>query len=470
MRTRLAGSAVLLSCLALAAPAGAAPWAKVTSVGTTTPADQVAVLFNSDASTSVAWNARTSPSTQSLFVTKVSSAGKVGATATVAQDWATLANPALAAGPAGVGTRVFFGGIHTTVTGDPNSDLNDAVSTDGGASWAVEPASIVAPGDQAYGSPVAAVYTAAGGFKQAWAATLGLFTHADVSAATPTVAHPSAPSPYDVGMSTDGGLNLAWYSNNAAAPGVYELDLALDGSESTAPALMPGTSGMTFGMSARTPIVALDGGEKWIAYPTGTSRLDRIRVWRVPGKAKPGLSAVLGRTSTNSYATITNTANGRLWVSWTDIVDGAATTYARRSNLDLTAWGATVEAGAPKHATSAYAVDGTPVENGELNLFASFSVGAAPGTATYVTHVLPGLSLARDSGSLTDGKEHTLRFEVTDAGDPVAKATVKLGGESATTNSHGVAELEVTGHGSKMTAKASALRYVGADLDLKVHH
>jgi|GEM_PF-3034503 len=469
MRKLLVGSAVLLSGLALAAPAGAAPWAKVTSDGMT-PADQVAVLANPDTSTSVAWNARTSPSTQSLFVTKVSSSGKVGATATVAQDWATLANPALAAGPAGVGSRVFFGGLHTTDTADPNNELNDAVSMDGGASWAVEPASIVGPGDQAYGSPVAAVYTAAGGFKQAWAATLGLFTHADVSPATPTLPHPSAPSPYDVGMATDGGLNLAWYSNNAAAPGVYEMDTALDGSESSAPTLMPGTAGMTFGMSARTPIVALENGEKWLAYPTGTSRLDRIRVWRVPGKGRPGLSTVVGRSSTNSYATITSTANGRLWVSWTDVVDGAARTFARRSNLQRTQWGATVATGAPKQASSAYALDATPVENGELNLFGSFTIAAGPSTATYVTHVLPGLSLARVSGSLADGRERTLRFEVTDAGEPLAKAAVKLGGESAATNSKGIAELTVTGHGSKMTAKASALRYVGADLDLKVRH
>ena len=73
-----------------------------------------------------------------------------------AQDWAALSNPSLAAGPPVVGTRVFFGGLHTTDTSDPNNELNDALSTDGGATWTVDPASIVAPGDQAYGSSVAA--------------------------------------------------------------------------------------------------------------------------------------------------------------------------------------------------------------------------------------------------------------------------------------------------------------------------
>jgi hypothetical protein len=468
MRSHLAVPVALLSCLAVAAPASAASWAKVTS-DTMTPADQVAVLANPDDSTSVAWNGRTSPGTQSLFVTKVSGTAKVGATATVASDWVTLSNPALAAGPAGAGTRVFFGGMHTTTTGDPNSDLNDAVSNDGGATWAVDPASIVAPGNQAYGSPAAAVF-AGGGFQEAWAATLGLFTHNGLAPTTPTVTHGAtqAQSPYYAGLATDGNnLNLAWYSNHSGAAGVYEQDVAADGTEQSGPAVMPGTAGMTIGQSARTPIVSVSG-EKWLAYPTGTTKLDKIRVWRVAGGGKSAVSTTVGHSSTNSYATITSTADGRLWVAWTDITGGDATTYARRSNAKRTVWGETVEAGAPKNASGAYAVDGAATGGSELNLFTAFGIGTAQGTATYVTHVLPGLTLERDSGSLTKGDEHTLSFKVTDAGDPVAKATVKLGGDSATTNSKGIAELQVTGHGSKMTATATASHYTGTDLDLKV--
>jgi hypothetical protein len=152
MRTRLAVPAVLLAGLVMAAPAVAAPWSRVTAPDGT-PADQIGLEYNAGGTTSVAWTRRTSPSTQSLFVTRVAGS-RVGATTTVAAGWATLANPAVVRGGLTGQTRLFFGGMRTTDTADPNNELNSALSTDDGQTWVIDPASVVAPGTLAYGSPV----------------------------------------------------------------------------------------------------------------------------------------------------------------------------------------------------------------------------------------------------------------------------------------------------------------------------
>ncbi len=466
MRSRLVVPAVLLAGLTLAAPAAAAPWARVTTPDGTS-AEQVGLAYNRDASTSVAWTRRTTPSTQSLFVTRVAGS-KVGATGTVAAEWATLANPAIVRGGLTGTTRLFFGGIHTTDSSDPNNELNSASSTDDGKTWTVDPASIVAPGTLSYGSAVSAAFNGAAGFQQAWASTLGLYTHAGLSADVPVLPHPSAPNAYDPGLASGSDLGMAWYSNNSAAPGVYAVRMSLDGTETSAPVRMPQTGGMTFGMSARTPITLRDGGvnaqDYYVAYPTGTSLLNKIRVWKVGSP-----SAVrVGRSSVNSYATVTVTPQGRLWVSWTDRIDGDAVVFARRSNPGVTRWGAVVEAGAPTGAQSAYAVDGMSDEASQLDLYTSFSLGTSENTATYVRHVLPGLTLARVSGRLDDAEANTITFKVTDAGDAVQGARVRLGGESAATNKLGFARIVVKGRGSSMTARATASDYVAAEVDLRV--
>jgi hypothetical protein len=466
MRTRLAVPAVLLAGLALAAPAVAAPWSRVTTPDGTS-ADQVGLAYNTDASTSVAWTRRTSPTTQSLFVTRVTNS-RPGPTSTVAADWATLANPAIVRGELTGQTRVFFGGRHSTDETDPYVEQNSAVSTDDGRTWALEAASTVAPGTLAYGSPMAATFNGAAGFQTAWASTLGLFTHTGIDQNVPVVPHPSAPSAYDPGLAPGSVLGLAWYSNDSAAPGVYAVRLDQGGGEQSAPMRMPGTDRMTFGMSARTPITLRDGGgvrqDHYVAYPTGTSLLNRIRVWKVGSSSAP----VVGRSSVNSYATVTITPRGRLWVAWTDRIDGDAKVFARRSNPDVTKWGAIVEAGAPRGAQSAYAIDGMANESNELDAYTSFSIGESENTATYVTHVLPGLTLARLSGRLDDDEENTIRFKVTDAGDPVEGARVRIGGKRATTDEDGIAEIEVRGRGTKMKARATMERYVKAELELRV--
>jgi hypothetical protein len=63
------------------------------------------------------------------------------------------------------------------------------------------------------------------------------------------------------------------------------------------------------------------------------------------------------------------------------------------------------------------------------------------------TQALRTLSVAGSPATVRRG--HSVRFTVTDAGDPVPGATVKFAGHTATTNASGKVTLGASGHGRK---------------------
>lgn len=472
MRPGHAVPLAVLAALGLAVPAvaGAAPWNRVTAPDGSS-IDQVSLVQTSNG-TMVAWQHPSGPSTTDLLVSKVD-AGKLVSTSTVVSGWAGIQNPAIVT--LGGVLRVFWGGQQTTNTDDPLQELNTASSADGGATWALQPTSVVEAGNQAYGSPVTAAAGEVGGLGvtlEAWAATLGLFTHRDLTTGVATVSHPVGNYAYNPGLAFGrDGFGFAWYSNAAGSLGVFAQIIDPDGADVTPVTQLPGTGDMTTGMLARTPIVGTDdqGAGFYVAYPTGNPTQNKIRVFGGIGTKGGVKSTLVGRADGNSYATLAYAPNGRLWVAWTSKdEDGNPVVIARRSNPERTEWGEPVVAGAPKGADSAYAVDASADEGSDLNLFANVSIGTAPTTATWVTRVEAGLTLTRVSGSLEKGDENTVTFKVTDAGDAVKGVKVKCGGDSGTTNKKGVVKLDVTGRGAQMTATAKDSDYTTDTLTLRV--
>jgi hypothetical protein len=429
----------------------------------------VGLVRTADGTLHVAWHVQSGADTFDLRHTSISPSGRVGLTSTIVAGWASLEDPALVGAPGGA-IRVLFGGIHTTDPADPNRDLNTALSTNGGASWMLEPGDAAAPGDAAFGSPVAA--TAAGAALlpyETWFTTLGVWVHAGLGPATPNYNYqtPLGCCGYDSNLASDaaGDVMLAWYSNATGHLGVYVQQVAADGSPSGAPANMPGTGNMSVGELGRTPLVARPGGGFYVAYATGYPALDRIRLWRVGSSHSTTIARVpaLGGTPT---AIVAATPDGRLWVIFKQDVNDRPHVFARRSNKSATSFGAVVDAGAPSGASSGYrlAADAT---DASLDLFGSFSLGTSPSTAIWYRRVLPGLTLAVYPGKLHRGKKTSVTFEVTDAGDPVKGAKVRAGGHSATTNSKGRATLElISRHALKATAADDG--YVAASVTLGV--
>jgi hypothetical protein len=445
--------------------ANAAGWARITSTEGGN-SDQIGLLRTADDVLHVAWHRRAGPNTEDLMHTAISAGGRVGATAPIATSWSGIGNPALVTAPGGI--RVFFGGIRTTNSGEPNQELNTALSANGGASWALQIGSVVPIGAQAYGYPVSAAVLPDGTPLEAWAGTLGTWAHADLSPSTPNWDYqaPLGPYGYDVAIAADaaGRAMLAWYSNATGHRGVFAQDVAADGSPIGSASNMPGTGNMAVGMNGRTPLVARSGGGFYVAYVTGYPALNRVRLWRVGGGAP-----VVAKTSriASSTATVAADAKGRLWVAWTNTVGSSPHVFARRSNRAASVLGAVVDAGRPSGAASIFRLDASATGTA-LDVFGNTSIGVSSTTATWYRRVFPGLTLLATPAKLHRGKTSGVTFKVLDAGDPVAGARVRAGGKAGTTNAKGKVTLTIVGRNRSVGATATAKGYVGARLGLRV--
>jgi hypothetical protein len=132
---------------------------------------------------------------------------------------------------------------------------------------------------------------------------------------------------------------------------------------------------------------------------------------------------------------------GRLWVFWKDV----GTIHASRSNKAATRWGRIVRVKAPSGSTTIYNLSGEG-SLGPLDLLAHVD----PPTSTLASwhqRILPGLAF-----TTTKSKGKTV-VKVTDAGEPVAGAKVKVKGDgSKTTGAGGTVSFDLPAGRYKISA------------------
>jgi hypothetical protein len=227
-----------------------------------------------------------------------------------------------------------------------------------------------------------------------------------------------------------------------------------DGSPAGPTMTMPGSQVMQGGGTvSRTPIVArAKSGGFYLGYALGYPTANQVRVWR----AGAGAARLLARTDANSQVTLAADPKGRIWAVWSDGTFGETHVLAARSNRDATRFGARVDAGAVRGAHSTYSVDASATA-GALDILALFGTGNTSGGATYVRRIKPGLTL---KARKHDGR---VTFTVTDAGDPVRGAKVRLKGNSGRTNGRG----RVTLDAKRGRAKATASGYARATVRVR---
>jgi hypothetical protein len=179
------------------------------------------------------------------------------------------------------------------------------------------------------------------------------------------------------------------------------------------------------------PVVARPasvGGGVYTAYATPKDR--SIVLWRV---GSPHVTLTITSKNGIGQVSMASGGRGRLWIFWRDGLTGHM--QATRTNIAATRIGA-IRSVAPPSGTTVYrsAGDGTP---GTLDL-----VTLVQGTrnAMISTQVLPGLSMSTRHAWR---RGHTYTVKVTDAGAPVAGASVHFAGRTARANRHGVAHLRV---------------------------
>jgi hypothetical protein len=481
MRRR--GAAVLSSVAVLAlagAPAALAGskghWTQITD-GTAANIDQVTLARTPDGVLHAAWS-RPSPSNpgggRDLLDLPISPSGGAGAPVVLATNWATIANPFLVP-TGGFGLDLFAGAMRSTNFNETVANLALFSSSNGGQSWSLDPTDLTNTG-AAYSSNVAAALGAGGTPFETWGSSSCLCVHTGTSESTGNSDFQQGLGDfgYEPGMAFDpatGQLVVAWYSNGTGHDGIYAAQVNQQTGGLAGPQLpMPGTGNLLDGpFGGRTPIVARAGGGLYIAYEAGYPAHTKVLLWRVGS----GSSLVLAQNPAEVRSVgIASTPSGRLWVFWSaSNGSGSPIVYARRSNPQATAWGATVAVKPPPGATTSWNLVG----NGQadaLDLVGSFSLGTSSAAASWHTQVLSGLAV---KASLTQLKAHAkhaqhVTFHVSDAGAPVVGATVRVGSVAGKTKGNGTVKLALGPftHKGTIECRASLNGYSAATLTLRV--
>jgi len=473
---RLAASAAATSLAAtatLGAGAGPAhatalgPWRQVANSGLQN-ISEAGLARTPDGVLHVAWASQQTPNSEGIFTLPIAANGSVGGTQTVTSGWASLEDPALGLTPSG-GLQAFFGGIQTTVTGAPNSDMNLETSTDGGNTWSLLTADVIAgPDDTAYASQTAVSNSLIGQASpfETWTGTSGVWVNAGIAGTTPDSnyqAQLGGCCGYYSSLASDaaGNTELAWYSNATGKLGIWAQGVAAGGSPIGSPLQMPGTANLGVGELQKTPLVARPQGGFYVVYPIGYPSFTGVELWKVGGGAiKVGGAAALNPTTASAAVD----QAGRVWVFWSRMVNDKPMLFATRSNPSVTRFGAVVAVGAPSKTGSTYALDGNAA-NGALDVVTTLNQTGSSQISIWTRHVYPGLSLGLSPAS---GRLHhavSVTASVTDAGVPVKGASVTLGGHTATTNAGGKATIHLQVSGTT-TARASRAGYVSASAAL----
>jgi hypothetical protein len=147
---------------------------------------------------------------------------------------------------------------------------------------------------------------------------------------------------------------------------------------------------------------------------------------------------------------------------WSEHRAGRIVVVARRSNPQVTAWGAEAVVPAAAGAETEYALDAAAPASalGPLDAFASFATGG--GVATYHTVISPAFGLSV-SGKISRRHGGKLKIVATDALAPLKGVHVSAGGHSGTTNAAGRLTLSIGPTAAKrLTVAATAAGYVAA--------
>ena len=455
MKTR--SLVIALAFVAAVAPgASGAPqgkWTQLTTGGGQSGTRNVGVARTSDGALHVVWQREPG----AVLHTSIAPSGRVGSATQIVTGWAGIGDADVAVGARGE-LLAFWAGARTTNTGEPLFGLNLATSTTGGTSWALTPASIFTGNFAHARTPNVAVVN--GVPIQTWYAVGEPFVHVGLDPNNPGVLH--APPGTNQSIAADpasGETWIAWCNGLTPTAGlgvwVERVDPAT-GAAAAAAVRVPGSFTRFQGAdahlcppAARTPLVARAGGGFFVATVTGYPTETDLIVWRI-GSARPVVVA-RSKDGLSEEVALAADPSGRIWVGWSDRApSGRPVVYFRRSNRAATAWGATVAVNAPAQSTDFANLD-LAAQTGRLDVVARFSTGTTPNL--FHTQVSPGLTLIAKGGKV-------VAFRVLDAGDPVAGATIKVGGRTLKTNAAGAASTDL--RPGRYKAVASKAGYVSA--------
>jgi len=429
---RLVRLTTLLAVLLAAGSAQAGPpgtWSRVTEP-LLRNIDQVGLARTADGILHVAWPKSLPGGPHEIWHTRIAASGIVGGSNLASGGWGSIGtDPDLVVMPDG-SLRLLFNAIGNSP--DQLGLLSATAPADGGT-WTphggrISPATTV----QAVGATLLADGTPI----VAYSSGFGLHSHSGLNSGDPDVAFAGSVSSkcclYNPDIATDesgGQAVVAFFSNRDGEACIYVQEL---GGPVT---LVDDAFGEFAGRKdfvspdQRMPIVARAGGGVYLAYCKGYPSCSAVRLWRALSEAGPVNVAKGGDIED---VNVSRGPEGRLWVMWWDA--GKDRIYATRTNKKATKPGPITTLKIPNGQDHVWKLFGEG-SAGPLDLLAS--VTDSGNVAYHHMQVLPVLSLSCKK----TGKGVTCT--VTDAGDSVAGAKVKVGSKTATTQANGKVSIDL---------------------------
>lgn len=410
----------LLLALGGAAHAGStSSWSRVTDTNLSS-IDETGLARTRDGVLHVVWPTKR-PGVEVLRQATIKPSGKVGAATTAVPNLRGLSNPDLVLSPDG-GLQLFYSAI---VPAPPGIRMSTAGAT--GTGWS-DPAKVSF--DDQGGEP-GATLDKGGTPIFAWSAGANTYFHVGTNPSEKDVVIGPAPlcCYYNPEVAVDqasGNAFVAYFSLVAKRAGIFVRQILPSlGPPRLAPrAVAPGGF---IAPDHRTPLVARAGGGVYLAYCSGYPSCTQVLLWRIGGAPR-----LIAKGPDIEDVNLTRGPDGRLWVIWQD--GTRRQFYAARTNKPATKVGAIVTVPPPPGTSAIWDVFGEG-SLGPLDLLAHVSTRGS--LATWHRQVLPGLSLS------CAARRKKVTCAVKDAGDPVARATVKVGGKTARTGARGTASTTV---------------------------
>lgn len=365
------------------------------------------------------------------YDTPVSVAGKVGGRTAVVSGWTSTAGPAALVMPDG-SLRAFVTGSIKPGDSGPAVGVHTLTAPASGGKWTLAPE--VWGGSLANQRDVNAVLGKDGEPVTAVGGGGAVFFRGVANDQAATILPPT-PYSYDPEVALDGGTGAIvglWFVDQGGKQGIVAQSVFPQGGQK----FLGKADGVTAGgISGR---IGAPGTYVVLATATGP------RFGRFGGSL--GLAA---KDTAVAVVDITAGPEGRLWLSW---LDRDGTLHAARTNKAVSKLGPVQAVKAPAGSPTAFELQGEG-SVGPLDAIARYRVGTQ--LAWWQTHVLPPLSIA---ASRTP--KGVVTVKVTDAGDGVKGATVRVAGRKQTTDAKGVATF--AGVKSAGAATASATGYASA--------
>lgn len=383
-------------------------------------------------------------------------------------DWRGLAQePTLV--PYRSKALVVFVGDRSAPGSDPYSKdcvYGDLSHASGTAPWTLQPWSLSAACGSGVGSAASGAHNVvAAAWPGGWAGGAGILYRVGTSASIPAsgtdghIALTQASAAH-VGVASDiagnGHFYVAWDQVfSSSRDGYYVKDVTSGGPRAKA----PGTGTVSTSHAGPFANLAITNTDThrgvFIAYCSNTP-VCHLRLWRVGTKHA---AAVPGSANAFHWA-VSAGPDGRIWVAWTNGSTNIVSVV--RTNKADTVFGPVERYKSPCPSQGFLGLSGGNWGRVDVGLQCLVRAGAP--LDDFVTQSVTALAVSPRSRTISNRSAHKLVFMVTDAGDPVKGAVVRVDGHAAKTGSAGRATITIP-KGAKpgtFTVTASVLNYIPA--------